>query len=154
MIWALIIIAAFILDRLSKVWVMDSLVSQPITVINNFFYLRHLQNKGAAFSIFRGKTLFLVILTFIIIIALVYFLVKHKVNFLRICLSLIIGGALGNFFDRIFNDSSVIDFIEFHFGTYVFPTFNIADCFVVVGTILLAIYAIFIYKDNSETGEK
>lgn len=154
MIWALIIIAAFILDRLSKVWVMDSLVSQPITVINNFFYLRHLQNKGAAFSIFRGKTLFLVILTFIIIIALVYFLVKHKVNFLRICLSLIIGGALGNFFDRIFNDGSVIDFIEFHFGTYVFPTFNIADCFVVVGTILLAIYVIFIYKDNSETGEK
>jgi signal peptidase II len=153
MIWVLIIIGALILDRLSKVWVMDSLVAHPITVINNFFYLRHLQNKGAAFSILGGKTLFLVIFTSIIIVALIYYLIKYKEKFLRLSLALIIGGALGNLFDRIFNHGSVIDFIEFHFGSYAFPTFNIADSFVVVGTILLAIYVIFIYKDKSETGE-
>lgn len=147
MIWALIIIGGFILDRLSKLWILQSFVGKPMTIVNNFFYVRHLENEGAAFSILQGKTLLLVILTSVMCLALVYMLVKNNNKFLRLTLSLIIGGALGNLYDRIFR-GSVVDFLEFHFGSYVFPTFNIADSLVVVGTILLAVYILFIYKEE------
>jgi signal peptidase II len=147
MIWALIIIGGFILDRLSKLWVLDSLVGNPITVIKDFFYLRHLGNEGAAFGILQGKTLFLTIMTSIVALVLVYILIKNKNKFLRTTLSLILGGALGNLYDRI-TKGSVVDFLEFHFGAYTFPTFNLADTLVVIGTILLAIYILFIYKED------
>lgn len=156
MIWALIIIAGFIFDRLTKIWVVDSIVGNPITVINKFFYIRHLENEGAAFSILRGKTILLV--TMVSIVSLVIFgvIIKNKNKFLRTTLSIILAGALGNLYDRIFNGGKVIDFLEFHFGSYAFPTFNLADCFVVVGTILLAIYVLFIYRDEAkpETGAR
>ena len=148
MIWTLIIIVGFILDRLSKLWVLDSLVGNPITVVKNFFYLRHLENEGAAFSILQGKTLLLIVLTSIVALVLLYMLVKNKNKFLRTTLSLILAGALGNLFDRITREGSVVDFLEFHLGSYVFPTFNFADTFVVIGTILLAIYILFIYKED------
>jgi len=147
MIWALIIIVGFILDRLSKIWVLDSLVSNPVTVVKDFFYLRHLENEGAAFSILQGKTILLTIMTSIVALVLVYVLIKNKNKFLRATLSLILGGALGNLYDRIFR-GSVVDFLEFHFGSYTFPTFNLADTLVVIGTILLAIYVLFIYKED------
>lgn len=147
MIWALIIIIGFILDRLSKFWVLDSLVGAPITVIKDFFYFRHLENEGAAFSILQGKTLLLTILSSVVALVLLYVLVKYKNKFLRTTLSIILGGALGNLYDRI-SRGSVVDFIEVHFGSYVFPTFNVADSLVVVGTILLAIYILFIYKEE------
>lgn len=147
MIWALIIIVGFILDRLSKLWVLDKLVGNPITVVKDFFYLRHLENKGAAFSILQGKTILLTVLTSIVALVLIYVLVKNKDKFLRLTISLILAGALGNLYDRIFR-GSVVDFLEFHFGSYVFPTFNLADTFVVIGTILLAIYILFIYKEE------
>jgi signal peptidase II len=148
MIWALIIIGGFILDRLTKIWVLDSLVNKPITVIDNFFYLRHLENEGAAFSIFQGKTIFLIFMVTLVALILVYALIKYKNKFLRTTLAIILGGALGNLYDRIFNGGSVIDFLEFHFGSYVFPTFNIADTLVVVGTIMLAVYILFFYKEE------
>ncbi|MHB8062574.1 MAG: signal peptidase II [Ruminiclostridium sp.] len=147
MIWVLIIIGGFILDRLSKLWVLDSLVGNPITVVKDFFYLRHLSNEGAAFGILQGKTIFLTIMTSIVALILVYVLIKNKNKFLRTTLSLILGGALGNLYDRIYK-GSVVDFLELHFGSYVFPTFNLADTLVVIGTILLAIYVLFIYKED------
>lgn len=150
MIWLLIIIGGFILDRLSKLWVLDSLVGSPITVIKDFFYLRHLENRGAAFSILQGKTIFLTVMTSIVALVLVYVLIKYKNKFLRTTLAIILGGALGNLYDRI-SRGSVVDFLEFHFGSYVFPTFNIADTLVVVGTILLTIYILFIYKEDKQS---
>lgn len=152
MIWALIIIVGFALDRLTKMWVLEQVIGNPITVISNFFYLRHLENEGAAFSILQGKTVLLVIMTSIVALVILGILIKNKDKFLRATLSLILAGALGNLFDRIFREGKVVDFLEFHFGNYVFPTFNVADCFVVVGTILLAIYILFIYKEDSKEG--
>lgn len=147
MIWALIIILGFILDRVSKLWAVDALADKPITVIDNFFYLRYLENKGAAFSILQGKTVFLVIMTSLIAFAILFIIIKNKDKFLRTTLSLILCGALGNLYDRI-TKGSVTDFLDFHFGSYVFPTFNVADMFVVVGTILLAVYILFFYKED------
>lgn len=150
MIWALIIIVGFILDRLSKIWVLNSLVDNPITVIKDFFYLEFLENKGASFGILQGKTLFLTIMTSIVAIILVYVLKKYNNKFIRTTLALILGGALGNLYDRVSRDGKVVDFLEFHFGSYVFPSFNVADMLVVVGTILLAIYVLFFYKEEKE----
>jgi signal peptidase II len=147
MVWVLIVFAGFILDRLSKMWVLDSLVGNPVTVINNFFYLSHLENGGASFGILQGKTLLLIIMTSLVALALIYYLIKNKNRYLRVTISLILAGAFGNLFDRIFR-GSVIDFLEFHFGSYVFPTFNVADTLVVIGTVLLAIYVLFIYKED------
>ncbi|EMS71861.1 signal peptidase II [Ruminiclostridium cellobioparum] len=147
MIWALIIIAGFVLDRLTKIWVVDSIVGNPITVINNFFYIRHLENEGAAFSILEGKTVLLAVMVSVVALVIFGVIIKNKNKFLRTTLSIILAGALGNLYDRIFNDGKVVDFLEFHFGSYTFPTFNLADCLVVVGTILLAIYILFIYKE-------
>lgn len=152
MLWALIIIIGFTLDRLSKLWALGHLAGNPITVIKNFFYLSHLENEGAAFSILQGRTILLIIMVSVVSLILVYYLIKHKHSFLRLSLSMILGGALGNLYDRIFRGGSVVDFLEFHFGSYVFPTFNVADILVVVGTILLAIYILFIYKDEKKPG--
>ncbi len=152
MIWAIIIIVGFALDRLTKMWVLEQVIGNPITVINNFFYVRHLENEGAAFSILQGKTVLLVIMTSIVALVILGVLIKNKDKFLKATLSLILAGALGNLFDRIFREGKVVDFLEFHFGKYVFPTFNVADCFVVVGTILLAVYILFIYKEDSKEG--
>jgi signal peptidase II len=149
MLWLLIIIGGFAADRFSKLWALGNLKGNPVTVIKNFFYLSHLENEGAAFSIFQGKTIFLIITTSLVSMVLLYFLIKQKHRFLRLTLSLILGGALGNLYDRI-TRGSVVDFLEFHFGSYVFPTFNVADTLVVCGTILLAIYILFIYKDDKQ----
>jgi len=151
MIWALIIFVGFILDRLSKLWVLDSLVGSPIIVVKDFFYLRHLGNEGAAFGLLQGKTKLLAVMTSLVTLVLIYVLIKYKDKFLRVTLSLIIAGALGNLYDRIFR-GNVVDFLEFHFGSYTFPTFNVADSLVVVGTILLAIYILFIYKEDKTVG--
>ncbi|PYG89908.1 signal peptidase II [Ruminiclostridium sufflavum DSM 19573] len=147
MIWALIIIAGFILDRLTKIWAFDSLSHEPVTVIDNFFYLRYLENKGAAFSILQGKTVFLVIMTSLVSLAILFIIIRFKDKFMRTALCLIFSGAAGNLYDRA-TKGSVTDFIEFHFGSYVFPIFNAADIFVVIGTILLAIYILFFYKEE------
>ena len=153
MIWALIIILGFILDRISKVWVIDTLADKTITVIDKFFYLRYLENRGAAFSILQGKTIFLIVMTSLVSLGMLFAIIKYKDKFLRVSLSLILSGALGNLYDRI-TKGSVTDFLDFHFGSYIFPTFNIADMFVVVGTILLAIYILFFYKEDKPFEEK
>lgn len=153
MIWALIIILGFILDRMSKVWVIDNLANKTISVIDNFFYLRYLENKGAAFSILQGKTIFLIVMTSLVSLGMLFAIIKYKDKFLRISLSLILSGAMGNLYDRIIR-GSVTDFLDLHFGSYIFPTFNIADMFVVVGTILLAINILFFYKEDKPVEEQ
>lgn len=153
MIWALIIILGFILDRISKIWVIDTLADNPITIIDNFFYLRYIENRGAAFSILQGKTAFLIIMTSLVSLAILFVIIKYKDKFLRTTLSLILSGALGNLYDRIAK-GSVTDFLDFHFGSYVFPTFNVADMLVVVGTILLAIDILFFYKEDKPVEEQ
>ncbi len=150
MIWALIAIVGFALDRLSKMWVVDNIIANPITVIKDFFYLSHLENEGAAFSILQGKTVLFIVMTAIIALVMIGVLIKSKDKFLKATLSIILGGAFGNLYDRIFNDGKVIDFLEFRFGSYYFPTFNVADCLVVVGTILLAVYILFIHKEEKK----
>lgn len=108
-------------------------------VIKNFFYIDYVTNSGAAFSMFSNNTIILIIIAIISLLLINKFLLKKNLNVLQIMsYSLIIGGILGNLFDRCFN-GYVIDFLSFKFGSYYFPIFNFADVFIVVGGIILII---------------
>ncbi len=151
MIWAVIAVLIVILDQTTKFYITRNVsFENPINVINNFFYITHTTNKGAAWGILQNGRYFFIPLTIIVSIALIYFLAKSDNKILKLSLSLILGGAAGNLIDRIIK-GSVVDFLDFYFGSYNFPTFNVADSFVVVGTFLLAYYMLFVYQEKKET---
>ncbi len=102
-------------------------------------------NTGAAFGIFSNKTIWLVVISVILIIVLFVFnyFIKNKNVLYCLSFGFIVGGALGNLFDRIFLPSHAVrDFIYLDF-LKTFPTFNFADTFLTIGAILMAIYLIF-----------
>lgn len=138
----LIIILGLIADRLTKVWALNTLSKvDEIVVIKNIFGFSYLENRGAAFGVFQNKVFLLGIVTSIVIAAMIFYLLKYKPasKLLRTSIALIISGAVGNLIDR-FTYKFVVDFILLHYkDVYYYPTFNVADMLVVVGTILLAI---------------
>lgn len=141
----IIIILGIILDRVTKIWASSSLTNSSVEVIPNFLKLEYLENRGAAFGILQNKQWFLIVFTSLILAFVAYFLIRYRKQnhkIINISLSMIIAGALGNLFDRVVY-KYVIDFICVHYkDVYYFPTFNVADMFVVIGTFLLAIYII------------
>ncbi len=154
MIWIILAIAIAAADQLSKYIVMQNIrPDQMIPVIDNFFYLTFIRNKGAAFSILLNGRLFFLILTPIIAIFLIYFLFKSKSSFLKLSLAMILGGAAGNYIDRLLI-GSVTDFFSFYFGSYPFAIFNVGDMMITIGTCLLAVYLIFIYKEPGKKESK
>lgn len=130
-----------IIDILSKVIVCLSIdVNKSIIMIKNFFSLTYVRNTGAAFSIFLGQRFFLIIISAIIIFTLIYYVIRHKPSNLyeKISFSMIIGGSIGNFLNRVFL-GYVIDFLDFNLFGYDYPIFNLADSFIFVGVLLLLI---------------
>lgn len=126
------------LDQLTKWWAFLNQVN--ITVISNFFYFSYTRNTGAAWSILEGNLPILAFISFIAGTAMmIYYGLKRDSlnNYYRWILVLIMAGTWGNFIDRAFYVEGVIDFISFQFGTYYFPTFNLADSVLTVGVILL-----------------
>ncbi len=140
-----VIIVLILVDQISKFLVLKYL--KPIRtypLIQNFFHLTYAENRGAAFSILQGKQCFLIVTTILFTMFLIYFLIKlptgNDTLLIRISLTLIIGGAIGNLVDRI-RLGFVVDFFDFRYIN--FAIFNTADSFVVVGTILLAFIILF-----------
>ena len=130
----------FIIDIVSKSIILRSgNVLFKKEVIKDFFYLDLQKNTGAAFSILEGATIFFVVVGILALIFIHKYLLKEKLNTLKILsYSLLIGGIVGNLFDRIFY-GYVVDFLSFKFGDYFFPVFNLADSFIVMGAIILGI---------------
>ena len=130
----------FIIDIVSKSVILRSgNVLFKKEVIKDFFYLDLQKNTGAAFSILEGATIFFVVVGILALTFIHKYLLKEKLNTLKILsYSLLIGGIVGNLFDRIFY-GYVVDFLSFKFGDYYFPVFNFADSFIVVGAIILGI---------------
>lgn len=144
-----IIILGFALDRVTKLISMKFLKTGDVAVVKNYFELQYVENRGAAFGIFQNKQIVLSLMTMVVIIGMILYLVKYKPGsrLLRFSLALIIGGALGNLFDRLYY-KYVVDFLFFHYrDIYSWPNFNVADIMVVVGTLLMALY---IVKDVKE----
>ena len=142
----LIAISIFtILDQLSKYHIVQSLkLSERITVIKDFFYITHVRNYGAGFSIFQNARLFLSLVSILAITVLMYMLItyKKKNTFTSISLIMVIAGALGNLIDRL-KQGYVTDFLDFKISGYDFPVFNVADCFITVGCFFLIIISLF-----------
>ena len=138
----LIVFFGLLLDRLSKLWALKALKEKDgVVLIKDIFKLEYLENRGAAFGILQNKLVLLALVTLLVIAGMIYYIIKYKPKskFIRISFALIISGALGNLYDRLFY-KYVVDFILVHYkDVYYFPTFNIADSLVVVGTLILAI---------------
>jgi signal peptidase II len=141
----LITLCVFVADRLSKLWILHNIPSgQDITIIPHFFRLTHVYNNGAAFSLFADTTspdkvrwmliAFSVIAVLIVLGAL--WRVGHSLTLTSVALALVLGGALGNLYDRL-QLRYVIDFLAFNIFGYHYPDFNIADSCIVIGACLL-----------------
>lgn len=139
-----------IIDQITKFLAIKNLKPLgSISIIDKVFSLTFVENRGAAFGIFQGKTVILSIITIIIVAGIIYFYLKlpnSKIyNLIKFSLVLIISGAIGNLIDRLIR-GYVVDF--FHATFINFPVFNIADIYVVVGAFLMAIIVIFFVKDD------
>lgn len=141
-LFLIIAVIGVIADRLTKLWAIDVLKGGPsITVIKDFFTFEYLENRGAAFGMLQNKQWFFIVITIIVISIMLIYLIKKKPTFklTSISMAMIIAGAIGNLIDRI-QYNYVVDFIMLHYkDVYYFPTFNVADIFVTVGTALLLI---------------
>ena len=130
-------------DQIIKRWAVRVLMpAGRIPLIDGVFSLQYLQNYGAAWGIFQGKRALLLILTGIVLAAVFAAFVTHKFKGRMLCfsVSLILAGGLGNLIDRI-AQGYVVDYL--YFELIDFPIFNFADCCIVAGTILLAVYVLF-----------
>ena len=143
-------------DQLIKIAVLNSpLVSGEVsTVIEGFLQWRYVENTGAAFSLFTGKTALLSVFTAVVLLVGFYLIIAKKIKS-RVALAsvvMLMGGGLGNLIDRIFRHF-VVDYIEVLFID--FPVFNFADCFVTVGEFLLVGYLVYdIIRDYKKAGQK
>lgn len=151
----IIIIVGLALDRLAKIWAGSILMkAQEIVIIKDVFSFSYLENRGAAFGIFQNKVMILSFVTIIVMLGMIFYLIKYKPasKLLRLSIALILSGALGNLFDRLYH-KYVIDFIMFHYkDVYYFPTFNVADMMVVVGTAFLVLYLLKEDNNNGKIG--
>ena len=145
----LLLIAALvvILDRLSKLWIIHHIhPGYAITVIPGVFRLTHVLNTGAAFSLFadslsplavRNALIAFSILA-VIIVGVLLWRAGRTLTLTGVALALILGGAVGNLYDRLVF-SYVVDFLEVHIVHYHWPDFNVADSCIVIGACLLLI---------------
>ena len=135
----LIFVAITILDQVTKgVVVRNISYNCEVEVIKNFFYLTNVRNRGAAWGILQNYRVFFISITVIVIVVMLCVMFSVKRKYTGFACAFIIGGAIGNFIDRVFM-GYVIDFLDFYIGSYHFPTFNIADIFITVGAFLLIV---------------
>jgi signal peptidase II len=150
MLWIAIAIAIVALDQASKFLIINNInLGQQIPVIGDFFNITHWKNTGAAWGILENGRLFFIPFTIVLSAVLIRIHMKSDSKFLKLSITIILGGALGNFIDRAFR-GSVVDFLQFIFGSYQFPIFNVADSFVVIGTALMVYYILFMQKENEK----
>jgi len=129
----------FIADQLTKLWIIHRLPlgsygPRGITIFPGFFNLVHVGNTGAAWSMFSGRSTMLALLALATLTA-IFFYRKHlglHQTVPQFCFGLLCGGTVGNLLDRL-KHGHVIDFLDFHFGDYIFPTFNVADSAICIG---------------------
>ena len=142
----------FIIDLISKQIITHTFsLGKSIEVIKNFFYLTYTKNTGAAWSILKDQRILLLIITVFVLFLINQFMNKETLSKIEnITYGMIIGGILGNLFDRVFFEA-VIDFLDFRIFGYNYPVFNFADTFIVIGIILMII--ISIRKEHYERGK-
>ena len=139
-------LAVFAADQATKLWIAARVPFNPlhahgggndILLVRGFAYLIHVGNTGAAWSMFSGRSVMLALLA-AATLAAIYFWRRAlglRERTAQVCFGLLCGGIVGNLVDRLLH-GHVIDFIDLHFGNYIYPTFNVADSGICVGVIL------------------
>ena len=149
----LITVLVIALDQFTKQYITRTMqIGESNPIINNFLYITYHRNSGAAFGILQGQMLLFYVVTTIAVIGILMWLRKlniKKNRVLAISLALILGGALGNFIDRI-RYQAVIDFISTIWWGYHFPIFNLADSVLVCGVILMMIDILILDRTRSK----
>lgn len=143
----IITIVVIVLDRWSKLWIIHHItIGHARTIIPGVFRLTHVLNTGAAFSLFEGSTspatvrnllIAFSVFAVIVVLALIWKF-GREFTLVSFSLALILGGALGNLYDRV-RFSHVVDFLEVHIIHYHWPDFNVADSAICIGACLLLI---------------
>jgi signal peptidase II len=158
--WLMLLIAALVivLDRVSKLWIEAHVkLGHAIVVIPRVFRITHVLNTGAAFSMFEGASSPLLVrnmlvgfsvLAVLVVVALLWKM-GRTITITSVALSLILGGAIGNLYDRI-AFQYVVDFLEVHIYHYHWPDFNVADSAIVVGACLLLLEMIWPRSTESQ----
>ncbi|MGF7046176.1 signal peptidase II [Paenibacillus sp. DS2015] len=151
MIYYIIAFIAFLVDQGTKYLIATRMeLREQIPVIGDFFLITSHRNRGAAFGILQDQRWFFIVITTIVVLAIIWYLQKvmHSKNkLLPLALSLVLGGAVGNFLDRMLA-GEVVDFLQFNFGSYTFPIFNVADSCIVVGVALIIVDSLLDMKRN------
>ncbi|MGI6001878.1 signal peptidase II [Lachnoclostridium sp. An131] len=121
----------------------------PIVLWDGVFELHYLENRGAAFGILQGQKAVFLVCTLLILILIVFFYNRlpagKRFFMMRLVAVFLAAGAVGNLIDRM-RYSYVVDFL--YFKLIDFPVFNVADCYVTVGAVLLAVLILFVYKEE------
>jgi len=141
LLWIGIAVLIVVLDQISKVLVLGSFQYGESLPLTSFFNLVRVHNLGAAFSFLAGaggwQRWFFTGLGIVAALAMVWLLRSHAGQRLFCAaISFVLGGAVGNVIDRLLH-GYVVDFLDFHWATWHFPAFNVADCAITAGAALL-----------------
>jgi len=149
-LYFIIIIVVLSIDQLTKSLIVRSITIQGSkSVIPGFFNLTHIRNRGAIFGFFSQSNsqilyvfLTLVSLTALGLVVYYFFKTPRSDRFMKVSLSLILAGALGNLIDRVFR-GYVVDFLDFYIRNWHWPSFNVADSSITIGAFLLIFILLF-----------
>ena len=138
-----VVITIFILDRVTKIYVINFYDNNTGNDLLNSEYLniRLIWNEGIAFGLFSfNQEFFYNSLTFLIgaVITIIFFMIRKNTGMKKYSLLMILGGAIGNFYDRVFF-KAVPDFLDFHIGNFHWFIFNVSDIFITIGVILMIV---------------
>lgn len=156
-VWRYYGLAAIIIliDQWTKSIIVKNMeLYESIPVIEGFFSITSHRNKGAAWGILQDKMMFFYIITVIVVCFIVYYMQVHAKGHAAflVGLALVLGGAIGNFIDRLVKQE-VVDFIDVMIFTYDFPIFNIADSALTVGVIVILMVMIWEERNNKKGKE-
>jgi signal peptidase II len=151
----LIAAAVLVADQLAKWWVVNTLPGDPIELIPGVLYLRYVTNPGAAFGLLPGAGSFIALAAIAAAVVIVMVVRRLPGRLEAVAMGLVLGGALGNLVDRIFQgpgllDGRVVDFVDFEY----FPAFNVADSAITVGAILAVLAAFVLSREDGGAEER
>ncbi|MCM3738410.1 signal peptidase II [Bacillus cytotoxicus] len=152
MIYYLIALFVIAIDQVSK-WIIvkEMELGESIPIIDNVLYITSHRNRGAAWGILENRMWFFYVITVVFVIFILFYMKKYAKTdrLLGVSLGLILGGAIGNFIDRVVR-KEVVDFIHTYIFSYNFPVFNVADSALCVGVALIIIQTLLEGKKIKE----
>jgi signal peptidase II len=145
-------LAILVADQVTKALVVGNLaIGERVDLLGDLVQIWHVQNRGAAFSLFQGGTVIFLVVSVLSIGMVAYFhrTMRDRSPWLHVVLGIVLGGTLGNFTDRL-RQGYVTDWLSVGFGDTRWPTFNVADSSVVVGIGILVVYLFLTSPDRRE----